>query len=220
MQAKDIFKRVRLILADPDNVRWTLPELALWLTDAQSAIATAKPNTVTRTVTLALVAGHRQTHDAIALVRVLRNVGGPAITTVRRETMDAIQPGWHDPVQNPASGAVHHVMLDMMDPRTFYVTPPNDGTGAIEATLAELPPEIAELGAASTWSDYTQTLALPDIYREPLTDYVLYRAFSRDGEDPTNAARATAHYAQFQGALGLKASAEKTARPSTTGDTE
>jgi hypothetical protein len=46
------------------------------------------------------------------------------------------------------------------------------------------------------------------VFAGALMDYVLYRAYSKDGEVPNSAARAVAHYQAFEAALGMTAQAD------------
>lgn len=218
--AKDIMLRVQLVLNDAGAVRWTLPELRLWLNDGLREIVTAKPNANAKTVELPLQKGTYQVlpDTYVALMQITRNLtsvdasvnkrAGRAITTIQRATLDAIMPGWQDPAVLPYAAQVVHVIDNQMDPRTFFVAPGNDGTGTVEAIVSELPADIAEPINPLLIDSYTATVPLHDIYRTVLTDYVLYKAFSKETDVATASQRAVGHLTRFNDALGVKMSKE------------
>lgn len=226
-KASDVLSRVAITLEDEDNTRWPLAELLLYLNDGLREIAIPKPNAVSETVEMALSAGTHQTHDYLALIRVIRNLatvdadpqgrtGGAMIYPVEREAVDASMPGWQDPNIMPFRKAVDNVMQDVADPQSFYVIPGNDGTGVIEAVVARLPADIPTPAQATDINAYSAVIPLHDVWRTVLVNYVLYRAFAKDSADPANAARATNHYNLFAAAVGLKTQSEAVANTQTT----
>ena len=230
--ARDVFARTTPILQDAGAVRWPYPEQILWLNDAVREIALLKPNATAKTVELAMVRGALQTLPATAqrLMQVIRNLdtlagsetgraGGRAITPITRDLMDSLRPNWTDPNVLPYGKVVRHVIDDAYDERSFYVVPGNDGTGIIEAIVSAIPADLsAPVTAPDSLASYAAlTVDLPDIYRSPVVDYVLYRAFSKDMNLPASAARASAHYQQFAAALGQKAQVEQIANVNQSG---
>jgi hypothetical protein len=204
-------ERAATILQDGGAVRWPLPEMLGWVNDASREIAIQKPNATAKTVTLAMVAGTRQTLAANhqSLLQVIRNTNGEAITPAVREIIDRQMPGWHSTSMLPWSAVVVHVMDDPMDPRTFYVLPGNTGTGSIEAVVSEIPANIAAPSDPFTIGSYSALIVpLPDIFQNAVVDYVLYRCFSKDIMLASAPQRAQTHYALFQAALGVKTEAE------------
>lgn len=219
--AKEVLHRARITLNDANSVRWTLVELLLYLNDALREVAIYKPDAVSKTVEIALAEGTYQVHGHLHLIRVIRNItsaegatpriGGRAITPTERPILDATMPGWQDPNVLPFSATVDHVVQDVMDKDVFYVVPGNTGAGLIEAIVADIPDEIAEPENPLSIDSYTAEIQIGPIYRAALVDYVLYRAFSKDGFDPANANRALAHYNQFASALGIKTQSDQRA---------
>ena len=62
-------------------------------------------------------------------------------------------------------------------------------------------------GSIITIADYVtdvQALPLDDSYMNPLLDFMLYRAYSKDADYAQNAQRAMGHLEVFQMALGAK----------------
>lgn len=223
--AQDVLQKVRTILNDSSSVRWTLPELRMWLNDGLREIALQKPSATAVTATLTLVEGTKQTIPATyhALIQVIRNtttggtpVPGKSITPIARETIDTAIPGWHDEAVLPFTIPVTHVLDDLIDMRTFYVVPGNTGTGAVEAILSKLPTEVAAPSNPLDIASYTATVDMADIYQNALIDYMLYRAFSKDTDLASSGQRAAAHMDLFMRALGIKKQAEVAENVNTT----
>ncbi len=200
---------VGYLLNDESAVRWTFPELAIWIGDGIDAIVLADPAAASINTTLALQAGTWQTIGSgyLSLLRVVRNlvsagpprVGGRAISVTSRAALDAVSPHWHSPKVVPYRKEARQFAYDEDDPTSFYVYPGNDGTGLIEAVLVQDLPPIE----ADDDGDYTQDIVIPDFYQPALIDYVAYRALSKDapgGSLPT----AQAHFQAFSAAIGVE----------------
>lgn len=227
LAAQDVLSRARTVLQDAGSVRWSLPELLDWINDGLRAIALYKPSAISETTVIALSEGtYQELAEGQQLLRVTRNItsavdatprtGGPVITPVAREIIDAQMPNWHDSSAMPFSATVRHVISDIMDPRMFYVFPGNDGTGKIEATVSKEPVKVEPLaGDTSDITKYAVDLPINPIYQEPLLDFVLYRAFSKDMQMAGSAQRSVAHYQNFMNALNLRQQIENMANVNT-----
>ena len=203
--AAGILASASTTLLDPRYKRWPEAELISYINEAMKAIVARKPNAATQTVTINLESGTLQTLPAQypILSRVTRNltiahgdpggpVGGPVIRPIKsRDLLDAMIPGWQSN-EVLFSATVKHVIYDLANPRVFYVAPGNNGTGMIEAVVGTIPASIALSSDA---------IPLPDIYRNLITDYVLFKAFSKDAGIPASEARAAAHFGMFESAL-------------------
>jgi hypothetical protein len=198
-----LLARVSVLLQDVAHTRWPLAELLNWLNDGQREVVLRKPNAYVVSRAFALAYGTKQVlpADAVLLVDVVRNLSGKAIRQVERAVLDAQNLGWHD--QLPAT-AVQHFCYTPLDPKHFYVYPPNNGTGQVELAYSALPPDCV-LGGA---------LSLDEIYQSPLVDYVMYRAYSKDSEQ-ADTQRLILHYAAFDRSLGGKAQLERVPYPAT-----
>ena len=86
-------------------------------------------------------------------------------------------------------------VYDNRDPLHFYVYPPAVNGAKLEILYAKQPAEITAT---------SQTLGLLDIYAEPLFNYVLFRAYSKDAEFGANAALAQGYLSLFTNLLGIK----------------
>lgn len=212
--AKSIIEKAQIVLQDTTGVRWPAEtELLGWLNDGQREVVIYKPNACTRNKAVQLVAGTKQTlpEDGIMLIDVVRNMGtdgatpGRSVRIVMREILDAQMPDWH---ASAASQTVKHYMFAGLDPRTFYVYPPQPGaqTGYVELVYAASPTDATFDGA----------IALDDIYQNILVDYILYRAYSKDTEYAADQNRAAAHQSAYLAGLTGKVKVEAGSNPNIT----
>lgn len=213
-QAIDIIRTAARTLFDEDHVRWPLPELLDHINDAIRTVVSAKPNANTQTLTLTLQQGTLQVLPANVTIVAAFNrnmvlgsgepggpVAGPAIRMVDgRELMDAYFPGWQSDATLFA-GTVKHCIYEPAQERQFWVIPGNDGTGKIEIIAGIMPDPLIIGGDVDLETNYAVDIPLPDEYRTMITDFVTFRAFSKDSGVPASAARAQTHLAAFQSAL-------------------
>lgn len=203
MYASDVTNRASRILFDTTQVRWPIAELLDYCTDAERQIVLLRPDANPKNESLQLVSGSRQIipSSGVRLLRVVRNMGtngetpGRAIRSVSREAMDNELPDWH--FASP-SLTVQHYYHDNIDPKHFYVYPAVTGTPGIaapcfiEAIYSAVPAVVVSAG---------QVLTLADHYLNPILDWVLYRAYSKDASYAGNMARAGVHLQNFANAL-------------------
>ena len=207
--SSSIITKAQRVLQDATGVRWDSSEMLGWLNSGQREILLFKPNAYVKYAPMQLVAGTRQLlpDDAVQLIDIPRNMGttgttpGRAIRQADREALDAAVPMWHAATAN---AVVRHYIYNVLEPRAFYVYPPQPttGRGYVEAIYGATPADAILSGA----------ITLDDIYETPLLDYMLYRAFSKDSEY-ANAQRATMYYQSFLQAIGGKARVEGVANP-------
>lgn len=203
--AKDLLLKAATIIQDTTNTRWPAAELVGWLNSGQREVMMYRPDANQKFAPLTLVAGTRQTLpvDGIKLLDVMRNTGGAAIRQVKREILDAQNPGWH----TMGAGPIVHFMFDEREPRAFYVYRPAAVGAQVDALYSAYPVDIAAPTAGQVIADVVGDIGLPDIFEGVLTDYVLYRAYSKDAQYAGNGQRAAAHYQQFANALGIEVKA-------------
>lgn len=232
LRARDIMERAQRLVLDETSVRWPLAELCMWVNDAQREVVLQKPSALSANVVISLAADTMQElpNTYLALLRVVRNVtvagsppvrtGGRAVRIVSREVMDSQSPDWHDPTKTTPAKVVKHYLFDEQDPLHFYVYPPNDGTGKVEAIVSAAPAVIAATGDANALASYETVLALPDIYANAILDFVLYRSYAKDANFAGNAQRAALHYQQFANSLGMKVQIDAALSPNTSAQTK
>lgn len=205
--AASIVHRVVDILQDTTSVRWPIPELVRYLNDGQREVVLYRPDATIKDATVACAAGAKQSlpSDGAKLIDVIRNSASSgtskAVRMVAREVLDAQIPNWYG-----LTGEldVVHFTYDPRDPKTFFVYPPALTTSRVDITYSAFPTNVAEPADGSIYSDVSGNMDLPDIYGNVVTDYILYRAYSKDSEYAGNAQRAQAHYGAFANALNIE----------------
>jgi len=203
--ASAVTTRIATLLQDAGSVRWPLAELYLWISDAQREIASYKPDALAKTAMMTLVAGTRQSlpEDGTVLIDVVRTGGGRAPRRVERRLLDAQTPNWHTAA---TSAEVLHYMFDPAIQKTYYVYPPQpaSGQGTLEIVYAAAPVDVTSAG---------QSLVLDDTWLPMITNYVMYRAYSKDAEHAANANLAVAYYQAFTGQMTGKSTAKSMLNP-------
>ena len=221
-------ERAAIVLSDAAFDRWTLPELATWINEGRKRIILAKPSAHSETVELSLATGTHQTVSQSALatgntplriIDVTRNrtnkangSQGRIITAVSRNALDAEEPNWHDKSYVRFRTEVRHIVFDEDNPLEYFCYPGNDGTGAIEAVMSTLPPDIVASGDVNTPASYATELDLQEVYDGVVLDYVLHRAFLKD-DLAGNPVRAMQHLQMFAAAIDLKIRIEGATTP-------
>lgn len=209
--ASVILRRFSGLLQDDDHIHWGTPEFLDWLNDAQNEAVILKPNVSVRNGAVQLAEGTLQSipSDAIALMKVVRNRGtggttpGRAITHTDMAKLDQQAPDWHSA---KADATVKHYMFDVLDPKHFYVYPPQPAInrGYVDLICSVNPAPVTGL---------TDTIKIDDVYQNALLDYCLYRALSKDTENAADIGRADSHYNKFAVAMGARAQGDVALNP-------
>lgn len=221
--AQSIVLRAVNTLQDASLVRWAANELVRWLNDGQREVVGYRPDATSTTATMTLVAGTRQnlgsaglTPAPIKLIEVTRNLAASSskqsVRLVPRAILDSHAPGWHAVT---ASVSVQNYTFDPRDPTTFYVYPPATTLAQLEVVYGAYPTDITEPADEAAYTTITGNISLPDIYASCLLDYILYRAYTKDGEYAGNAQRAQMHYGAFTAALVAEVKATLAVQPRT-----
>lgn len=208
--AQSVVNKVQVILQDTTGVRWPDSELLDWLNDGQREIVLYKPNAFIKNLAVRMAGGTKQSlpADGVQLIDVVRNMGtngttpGRAVRITMREVLDSQLPDWHSETPN---SVVKHYVYSLLDPKNFYVYPPQPaaGQGYIELVYGASPADTTLVG----------TITLDDIYQNVLVDYILYRAYSKDTEYAADQNRAATHQNAYIAALTGKAKVEVGANP-------
>lgn len=209
LTAQNIIDRAETILQDTTNVRWQATELLQWVNDAQRQIVLLKPDANPTVASVLMTSGTKQTipSGGTQFIDMTRNMGsapgttpGNAITYIDRTILDEQIPGWH---ASPSSATIQHYTFDGRNPKVYYVYPPSTGTSYAEIHYASSPADIG----------LSDSLSLGDIYANPVLDWVLYRAYSKDADYAANEQRAAGALTRFYQALGLKSTGEDAMDP-------
>ena len=211
MLGQDIVTRVRLILDDVNATGWSNDELTNWINDACLFVALLRPDSCVVNSTITLAAGTKQTIAGLSPVGlrlldvVYNQTTGRAMRLVDRRRLDSAQPTWH----GATAGQPTDFTFDNRDPATFYVYPPALETPpqVLNIVYSRVPVKISVGELASV------TLSPPDIYLDPMINYVLFRAKAKEIEFAGDQA-AAAGYRQLAGEmLGVKSGVDKVFSP-------
>lgn len=220
VKVTDIIDRASRIIQDTSNVRWTKAELLDYFNDAQREVVLHRPDAKTVNENFTCAASSKQTLPAAALrlIDVVRNVDGRVVTQVSRQVLDEQLPNWHN---EPSGGAtyVKHFVYDPRDPKTFYLYQLPQNTVQIEIVYSTAPSTVtSSTGDENDLSDIASTvIGLDDVYSNPLLDYVLFRAYSKDTEYAGNMERASMHLQNFANSLGVKMQIDAALTPAPSG---
>jgi hypothetical protein len=205
LTAKDILDRAVIQLQDLKAIRWTRQELLRWASDAQRQIVLQAPSATATTEAVKLAAGTRQLLPDVGwlLLDVYRNVKpgvkpapGRVVRLISRSMIDRFNPNWHAERARPE---VINYLYDVQDPTTYWVYPPNDGTGMLEINYSATPDDlVAE----------DQELDVQDVYGNAVLDYIMFRACSKDAEYAPGLQLAQGYLATFTASVGGKAASE------------
>jgi hypothetical protein len=215
-----VVEKAQKITQDTTGIRWPLDEMLGWLNSAQREIVLVRPDSNSATVKFQLVAGTKQTRPtgALRMLDVIRNMGtdgetpGRAIRLVEREILDSQIPDWH--AATLANATVKHWVYDEREPTTWWCFPPQptNGRGFVDSSVSKNPtnctlkdvkdPETGVLGTVDT------VISLDDIYENPLIDYQIFRAQSKETKY-ANSGKADAALQRFYTSLGVKTETDK-----------
>lgn len=202
-----VLDRVNTILVDVTKTRWTYEELIVWFNDAVLAVISKRPdaNLVNAPFTLTLNQS-MQTLPANGLrwIEVIYNeaTGTPIRKTMRRQLDDQI-PNWH----KTTGVEPKQYVFDDRDPKTIYIHPQVTTAKNVRACYSVAPVTIDIADIATT------VIPIDDTYVNPLVDFILYRAYSKDADYAANAQRAAGHLQAFGMELGDKFQVDKSYNP-------
>ena len=176
MLASDVVTDVANTLLDPGivtntGVAWSQAEILSYLSAGQLAAAMQKRDIAPIVGPVPLVAGSVQQLPATGLqvIDAYYNVGsGNAVLPGTMRVLDRMVPNWR--AMTPSIDVVDY-FTDERSPLIFHVSPPNNGSGALQMLYGALPALVTTMG---------QTLALPDIWRQALWAFVCGTAYAKN----------------------------------------
>lgn len=200
--AQSIVKTCVTIAQDVTSVRWPIDEVCEYFNWAQREVAAYRPDASQTRGNVTISAGAKQSLPAGAtkLLDIHANASGGAMRLVNREVLDAQIRTW----RSTSAAAPMHFMYDPRTPLIFEIYPPASGSTTVDASYSTLPTDIAVATTGGTYTNVTGNLSLPDIFAGAVTDFILYRMYSKDAEYAGNAQRAAAHYTAAANALGVE----------------
>jgi hypothetical protein len=215
----DLIERAQTLLVDTTATRWAATELQYWLNDSYREIVNIRPDSNAQTGTFTCASGYRQDittgfATALKLLEVISNVAATsskkAVRLVDRRAMDDQRPGWY------IETATVNIEKYMYDPRLsteFLVYPPATTLAQLEILYSVIPTPHTLSGEQLIDPANTEVIKINDSYANAMLDYILYRAYTKDSDQPNNATRAVAHYQAFQASLGVKSQTDAASQP-------
>ncbi len=209
MQALELVRKVARDLNDyesgHEHVRWPQADLLEYLTDAMRVVVLLRPDSNSVTVPVLLDTGSTRQAipaDGARFLSIVRNMGadgstpGLPVTPIKREDLDAANADWHE---DAFSTVVDHFVFDDTVPGIFYVSPPPAEGVYVDLSYARIP-ELVESPDA--------VLPLSAIWAEPLREYMMYRAYTRNDSSTDDLGKGERHLSRFFTVLGEESKAK------------
>ncbi|EJX0511374.1 hypothetical protein ODC80_004682 [Salmonella enterica] len=197
----EIIGRVSTQLLDTLMLRWPLAELCDYYNDAVRAVILARPDAGASAETLKCVPGSRQTlpTGVLRIIDVIRLTDGNALLPVPRNVLDHDYPDWHN-----VSGVPERYVYSEITPRVFYLFPAPDERVSIDAVVCRIPDVVT----ITSLEDKAE-IRIDEAWVNPLVDWMLFRAFSKDVAGGANTGQAMQHYQAFADQLGIKQNTDR-----------
>ena len=212
VMAADVLTRVRTITMDTGGVFWGPFEAQQWLNEGRDLVATLKPDENPQKSSMELVSGAMQSipSAALAFIRAVRNVGGPAIYPADRADLEAYAPLWMD----TEGQWVRHVMWDEKQPRNFWIYPQPPAPRTDIEIVCSYPFTAVDIYFPGGAPNPTPTHTTVDVSNDAaMVDYVLARQYQQQNEAGAQQ-RAASHFQSFFTLLGMINEAKLYANPS------
>lgn len=205
--ARSILDSVRNSLNDIKKTGWTDEELLSWLNAGVIAVIQLRPDALVKREKFLCSKSSRQElpAGAIRLVRVEANLGGGSIRYMDREKLDSTIPDWQD--ESQGSSDVELYVFDAREPRAFYLYPCPVAGHPIRLiySYSPSPIDISDLTTAK--------IPIEDTFRDPIFDYIMFRALSKETDHADGAARAANHMNAFNLFLTGKTQSDSGIKP-------
>ncbi len=215
MLARPIVTQVAGELNDPTFVTWSEDDHISFINSARRQVILMRPDAYSVVESIQLTAGsskHSLPAGRLRLLDVIRNMGsdgntpGRAIRMIDRGSQDLYNRNWHK--SDKAKTVIREVVYNDKYPRTFYTDPPAHATTNvyIEAAMSALPADIEDLD--------TDDILIPEIYEQPIRQYMLHLAFGVEVESRASMAKSRAFLQDFYNSLGIKTKVDQMFTPS------
>ena len=197
----DLISRAETITQDKTSVRWPKSEWLTWYNDAILFVVNRRPDKAVKNESFTVdETDSKQAlpSDALSLFAVVRNVdSGKPIRALSREVLDDQYSDWHE----HTATNIDHYVYDPRDPTSFYVYPRPAASGHEIEIMYPFAPEAVVIADFDT---DTQTISIDDSFVNPILDFMLYRAYSKDANYAENGQRALGSLQAAEASLGAK----------------
>ena len=204
MAVVDVLGRVNTQLRDPGFMRWPRTELLDYFNDAVRAVVLSRPDASAVIVPFICEAGVNQTlpDTVYLLIDVTGQDSGRAVIPADRVTLDTADPMWRTTTgERSAEAYLYNPLL----PRTFMLFPGVAAGTGLEIAVSQYPEAVT---VDTLEQDSAVPMPVSDIFINPVVDWCLYRAFSKDapGQDSSLAKE---HLQNYNDAMGIKNTVDK-----------
>lgn len=215
MLVKDILERVTTLYNDSGYARISQRQYLQFLDDAINQLILSRPDAYVKTAVVNLVVGTRQSipEDAYSLIDIYMNKGadgsnGAPILQVERKNLDYFS-NWQQSVR---ATVIDEFAYDMRTPKTFWVSPPSDGTSRVEMDYSARPIAFANMPDDF---DSVMLMEIPvdGVFKGPIISYMLYLLYSTDSSSEADRNVAARYEQSFYQALGIEYQAAAVAAP-------
>lgn len=203
-----VVNEARDILIDAAKVTWADSELIGYLNEFARTTAQVKHDLHTIREAIGLEAGVSQevTSDinAVALLDITSNVAsGTTVTQVDKALLDETNRFW--PADDQTTD-VDNFSMNVKEPLRFYVTPPNNGYGLVNAVLGVIPEAVAALD--DPWPVHEQ-------WQAAAVNFVLARAYAKNSQKQ-DLVKSNAYMQEWGKLIGLKSTTQIAFTPKVT----
>ncbi|AWK83560.1 DUF6682 family protein [Photobacterium damselae] len=182
MLVNDIIARVARELIDSAMIRWRREDLVAYLGEAFNAIVVRRPSLSSKTVTLDVTDSPVSIpEDGFALLSV-ESVDDIAVQYVLIEKLDQLNPYWRKEKGAPSCWTKREG-----EDRRFWLYPQPNESVRVSICYAQAPIVTPD----------TDFIDIPPIFLGALIDFMMYRAYSRDSENPMEATKSQLHFQSF-----------------------
>lgn len=206
-----------------EHIRWTRPDLLVYLNDAQRQVYLYRPELYARTELFPLAPGARQgpLPEGCQLQKVIGSSPGGGRA---RKVDDGLLQAFADSGCRPSGPCgddyrVSGYSFTPQDPMSFFVDPPvpDDGQTYTVALVCQQTPEAITLAQLDAPNPAASALVTPARMHNALIEWMLYRAYSVDMESAQSFAKQEAHRKHFYAMLGVAEAKERVVAASQAG---
>lgn len=173
-------------LIDPGFVRWKEGELLNYINQALSMMAMNLPDEFRRSETVSVTQAEvALPADALVLLSV-DAVNGVAVSEVAVEKLNQLDPGWRQRSGMPSSWVQH-----VREKQRYWLYPaPSE------------PVDVMHSYSAFAYLNQDDDLPVSDVYQSAVMDFVLHRAYGKDGQNASEQNKSLMHLQLFNTAIG------------------
>ena len=194
MLVSELIAEVAEQLVDKNYARWSQDELLKYMNMGIQTFILKRPDLTKKIETVATSSNTLDLPaDGYEFISV-NHVDSHATQYADINRLNQLYPTWRTQTGAPVIWTKND-----FDNKTIYLYPAPSVEVSVEYVYS------ANLTASSTADDFP----IPDIYKSIIFDYMVYRAYDKDGENASEAQKAQNHLLSFATAIGDKATADQ-----------